>query len=159
PSTLVERVDYFPGNFPVRYGRAIAGAIDVELREGKRDRYHGYLDVNGFDAGAVVEGPLAKGSFVVAARRSYIDPALAVFGRAAFDLVGARGLGFTTAPAYYDYQAIVDQPVGGGKLRLLLYGADDLVKLVFDDPQGADPGIAGTFSTHIFFHKLQLRYL
>jgi hypothetical protein len=32
PTELVERVDYFPGNFSARWGRAIGGAIDLDLR-------------------------------------------------------------------------------------------------------------------------------
>ena len=32
PSELIDHVDYFPGNFSVRWGRAIGGAVDLDLR-------------------------------------------------------------------------------------------------------------------------------
>ena len=48
------------GNFGARYGRATAGTIDVDLREGKRDRWHGAAETNAFDTGLMAEGPVGK---------------------------------------------------------------------------------------------------
>jgi TonB family protein len=149
PGELIDKLDFFSGNFGARYGRASAGIIDVDLREGKRDRWHASAEVNVFDAGAVVEGPIGKGSMILAVRRSYIDALLAA--------VQAPGLQFTDAPVYYDYQGILDYPVAGGKLKVMLLGSDDVMKLVFDRPADADPSLT-QFGTHIYFHKLQLRY-
>lgn len=150
PTQIVDKVDYFAGNFGVRYGRATAGVIDVELREGQRDRWHGAAEVNVFDVGAMAEGPVKKGSLILSARRSYID---AVIGAA---LPADAGLKFTSAPVYWDYQGILDYPVSGGKLRAMVIGSDDTLKLVFDDPAG-DPALTA-FGTHIFFHKALFRY-
>jgi TonB family protein len=149
PTQLVDHVDYFAGNFGVRYGRAIAGAIDLDLRSPKTDRLHGAAETNAFDTGVMIEGPLGKGSFAVAARRSYIDAILPA--------LGIPGLKFTTAPVYYDYQGIFEYPLGGGRLRLLLSGSDDQLKLAFNRPADSDPGLTD-FGTHIYYHKLQLRW-
>jgi TonB family protein len=152
PTRLIDHVDYFPGNFGVRYGRAIAGAIDVELREGRRDHWHGSVELNAFDIGATAEGPTPnkKGSFILAARRSYVDAVLAAA------LPSGSGVQFQSAPVYYDYQAIFDYQVDAGHIKLMFLGSDDQLKLVFDTPQ-ADP-LLTSFGTHIFFHKTQLRY-
>jgi TonB family protein len=150
PSALVDHVDLFAGNFGVRYGRAIAGAIDLDLREPRRDRFHGAIETNIFDTGLLVEGPVGKGGFVLAARRSYIDAILPA-------VVPKDQLSFTTAPVYYDYQAMLDYPLGGGKFRALISGTDDQLKLAFAQPADADPAL-GAFGTHIFYHKLQLRW-
>lgn len=150
PSEMVERIDFLPGNFSVRYGRASAGTIDVELREGKRDRWHGYAETNVFDTGLMAEGPVGKGSIMLAARRSYVDAILAA--------ASVPGLTFVDAPVYYDYQGVLDYPLGGGKLRAELLGSDDVTKLLFAKSAQADPALT-EFGTHIFFHKLQLRYL
>ncbi len=149
PTQLVDHVDYFAGNFGVRYGRAIAGAIDVDLREPKRDRFHAALETNAFDTGGMVEGPVGKGSFALAARRSYIDAVMGLFS--------VPGLQFTTAPVYYDYQGIFDYPLGGGRFRALVSGSDDQLVLSFARPQDTDPAISA-FGTHIWYHKLQIRW-
>jgi hypothetical protein len=149
PTQLVDHVDYFPGNFGVRYGRAIAGAIDVDLREPKRDRIHAALETDLFDTGGMIEGPVGRGSFALAARRSYIDVVLSA--------IRVPGLTFTTAPVYYDYQGIFEYPLGGGRFRALISGADDQLVLSFSRPQDADPAISA-FGTHIWYHKLQLRW-
>jgi outer membrane receptor protein involved in Fe transport len=149
PAQLLDRIDYFPGNFGVRYGRAIAGAVDVDLREPKRDGIHAALETNVFDSGAVVEGPIGQGSFALAARRSYVDAIMGLFH--------VPGLQFTTAPVYYDYQGIFEYPLGGGKFRALISGSDDQLVLSFARPQDADPAISA-FGTHIWYHKLQIRW-
>jgi TonB family protein len=149
PTQLIDHVDYFAGNFGVRYGHAIAGVIDVDLREPKRDRLHAALETNLFDTGGMVEGPVGKGSFALAARRSYIDAILGLFN--------IPGLKFTTAPVYYDYQGIFEYPLGGGRFRALVSGSDDQLILSFAHPQDTDPAISA-FGTHIWYHKLQLRW-
>jgi TonB family protein len=149
PTELISNIDYLPGNFSARFGRATAGVIDVDLREPRRDRWHGSLETSVFDAGFTAEGPVGKGGMVLGARRSIIDALLP-----ALDL---PGLQFTAAPVYYDYQAMLDYPVGGGHLRLLVSGSDDQLKLVFSHPQDQDP-LLSAFGTHIYYHKLQIRW-
>ena len=149
PSELIDHVDYFPGNFSVRWGRAIGGAVDLDLRSPRRDRLHGSAEVNVFDAGAVVEGPLGKGGFFLAVRRSYVDALLAA--------VPVGGLRFESAPVYYDYQAALEYPLGPGRIRALVSGSDDQLKLVFDKPSDSDP-LVSSFGTHIAYHRAQLRW-
>lgn len=149
PTQLIDHVDYFPGNFGVRYGRGIAGAIDVDLREPKRDRIHAALETNVFDTGAMVEGPIGKGSFALAARRSYVDALIGLFN--------IPGLQFTTAPVYYDYQGVFDYPLGGGRFRAMVTGSDDQLVLSFARPADTDPAISA-FGTHIWYHKMQVRW-
>lgn len=149
PTQLIDHVDYFGGNFGVRYGRAIAGAIDVDLREPKRDRFHAAIETNIFDTGVMVEGPVGQGSFALAARRSYVD---AIMG-----FLNVPGLQFTTAPVYYDYQGVFDYPLAGGRFRAMVSGSDDQLVLSFARPQDTDPAISA-FGTHIWYHKLQVRW-
>jgi TonB family protein len=156
PSHLVDSIDFYPGNFSARYGRATAGIIDVDLRPGQRDRLHGWGDTNVFDTGVGVEGPVGKGSFILSGRRSYVDAVLK--GASAIGGLDGAPLRFTTAPVYYDYQAILDYPLGGGQLRLVIFGSDDDLRFLFDQPQEGDPSLRGAFETHIFFHRLQARW-
>jgi len=145
-SDILSHITFIPGNFSVRYGGAMGGIIDVATRKGKR-RWHGYVDMDLWDVGLLLEGPLSKGSFVVTARRSYIDAVLGLLPVKKF------GIGFSSAPVYYDYQAMVDEPVGGGHLKVLALGVDDRLKVLFDEPMDIAPTASGAKAA-IMFHRV-----
>jgi hypothetical protein len=69
---LVERVDFYPGGYPARYGRFAGGILAGETRR-PADEVHGEGNIRLFDAGALVEAPFAdgKGTVLAAGRYSY----------------------------------------------------------------------------------------
>jgi TonB family protein len=146
-SDILKQIMFVPGNFSVRYGRATGGIIDVFTRAGKKDRWHGYVDVDIWDVGLLLEGPVGKGSIALSARRSHIDAVLKVVPK---DRIGAN---FTLAPAYYDYQAMLDYPIWKGKFKLIFFGSDDRLKILLEDPSDFDPS-ARQLSNTIFFHRV-----
>jgi TonB family protein len=151
-SDILAQIDFIPGNFDSRFGNAIGGIINVQPRRGRRDGYHGYVDADLFDAGALVEGPVGKGSFAVSARRSYVDGILlAVIPKDA-------GIDFNVAPRYWDYQGLFDYPVGGGNLSLRVFGSDDQLAVVNPDVNDTDPDDNDGFQTQIAFHRADLVY-
>lgn len=138
---LIDRIDFYPGNFGVRYGRATAGIIDVDLKTDPTPRVHGLVDLNLLDSSAYVEGPLGLGwTGSVAARRSYIDLLLPAF------LSG----GTTAAPVYWDYQAGAHRRVGPGDLSLFAIGSNDTLKVVSRDASRGDIDLG----TSTGFHRL-----
>ncbi|RMH00275.1 MAG: energy transducer TonB, partial [Deltaproteobacteria bacterium] len=151
-SDILSGIDFIPGNFDPRYGDATGGVVNVEPRAGRRDGYHGYIDSDLFDTGALFEGPVGKGSFVLSARRSYIDLLLPLV------IPDDAGLDATIAPRYWDYQALFDYPVDGGNLSVRVFGSDDRTKLVFagenDDPEDD----RNRFETTTLFHRADLVY-
>jgi TonB family protein len=154
-SEILAQIDYIPGNFDSRYGDAIGGIINVQPRAGRRDGYHGFVDVNAFDAGFLAEGPIGKGSFALAGRRSYIDFVLANA------LPDDAGINFTVAPRYWDYQMLFDYPVSGGELSVRAFGSSDRLKLVFngpnDDPE-ATQDARNQVETGQYFSRVDLVY-
>jgi hypothetical protein len=151
-SDILERIDFVPGNFDSRYGDAIGGIIDVQPRAGRRDGYHGYVDSDVFDTGVLVEGPVGKGSFALSGRRSYIDLILP------FVIPDDAGLDLTIAPRYYDYQALLDYPLGGGDFSVRVFGSDDRTKLVASDPNEVEEDDRDRFETKSWFHRFDLVY-
>ncbi len=147
-SYLLDRFDLIPSNFSVRYGRLTGGLVDLQPRAGKTDRIHGEVKVDIYDAHAIVEGPVGKGSFALSVRRSYIDAILAA----------VLPSSFTVAPRYYDYQAMLDYPVAGGKLKIVAFGSDDAATLLLKHAPETDPALRGQFETHLWFHTLFADY-
>jgi len=114
-SDLLSKIEFVPGNFSARYGRAMGGIIDVSVRKGKKDGWHGYLDMDLWDTSLLMEGPVGDGSVAISLRRSYIDSVLRLIPN------------MEIAPVYYDYQAMLDYPIFGGDFKLMVFGSDDRV--------------------------------
>jgi len=150
-SRMLERIDFYPGNFSARFGRHMGGIVDVGVRDTRTDAFHGVADVNLVDASLLVEAPIGeRGGVAVAARRSYID----FF----FENVLPAGTfgSVVAAPVYYDYQAIGTYRASErDRLRLMLYGASDRFEVIFANPSDQDPSIRGNLDFTTQFHRAQ----
>lgn len=165
PTELLDRIDFYPGNFSARYGRVMGGIVDVGMREpdttcrgpyGEPSRekgcFHGLAQIDLIDARLLVQGPLPiKGwSFAIGGRRSWVDAWLKPVLRSA-------GAGVTTAPVYYDYQAIAEtKPSQSSRFSLRLLGSDDRLELLIENPAAQDPGaFGGNLRFGTSFYRLQ----
>lgn len=144
---LLDRVDFYPGNFSVRYGRAIGGAIDGHLRAPRGDRWHGVGDVSLLDASLMIEGPVTDDlAIAVAGRRSYIDALLA--------LQPPEDDTLAAAPVYWDYQLLASyRPGPKDELYFEGFGSSDSFALLFDEPNDELPELRGTLSAETQFHR------
>ena len=72
---LLRDVTFLTGGFPAPYGTRTSGVLQTTLREGSRERVRGSATVGFAGAGAIAEGPISggRGSWVVSARRSFLD--------------------------------------------------------------------------------------
>ncbi len=71
---FIEKIDFFAGSFPARYGDKLSSVMDVAVREGNRESRESKLsfDMGGF--GATFEGPLTqKSSYLFSIKRSFLD--------------------------------------------------------------------------------------
>lgn len=152
-TAFLEAIDFVPGNFSPDYGRAIGGIVDVRVREPSKDLFRGEVDVNLFDAGFALEGPVTKDWSVGGAfRRSYIDAILPAV------IPDDASVSFDVAPRYYDYQLISSLRIDDdNKIRTFFYGSLDRLQFLFRDP-GNDPKVRGTLSTRTMFHSLQAEW-
>lgn len=168
PTELLDRIDFYPGNFSSRFGRQMGGIVDVGLRSpdtrcfgpyGKpteeKGCYHGLAQVDLIDGRVLVQGPLGpiKGwTFAAGARRSWIDAWIK-------PVLEESGAGVTTAPVYWDYQVIAEhKPSANSKVSLRAFGNDDRVEILIKDPLAQDPLIGGNISFGTASHRLQGLY-
>jgi hypothetical protein len=121
PADVIERLHFLPGNAPARYGDLTGGAIVIDPRRLRRDGFHGHAEIDLLAAGALVQGPVGKGAFLVAAQRGYVDAVLQAVEAA--DPTQAYLL-----PRYYDYQGMFEYPTGpGATIGVRLLGAGDRI--------------------------------
>jgi hypothetical protein len=74
-SELIRDVNFLTGGYPAPFINRLSGVLQVAQREGNRDQFSGRATVGFAGAGAILEGPInkGKGSWVVSARRSFLD--------------------------------------------------------------------------------------
>ncbi len=137
PTELIDRVDYFAGGAPARFGRAVGGVVSAETRP-PSERFRAYGQARFFDAGALVESPLAggRGYAMAAGRYSYTAAALSL-------------LSPSVSLDYWDYQTRAGARLNErDEVSVFAFGSHDL------------RGRIGEFDTTYFadFHRVDLRF-
>jgi TonB family protein len=156
PTEMLEKIDFYPGNFSAQYGRAQAGIVDVGLRDPKKDgQYHGLAQADFIDARVMAEGPvplLDGWNFLVGGRRSYVDLWLK-------PVLEKTTAGVSAAPVYYDYQAELEKDLSkNSSIRFTFFGSDDDLALILKTVSTTDPSFGGGISTHTGFWRGQARF-
>jgi len=79
----IRSVEVIKGGFPARYGGRLSSVIDINMKEGDKNKIHGEGGIGIIASRFTLEGPLSKGksSFMVSGRRTYIDALAAPFMR------------------------------------------------------------------------------
>lgn len=92
----IKNVELTKGGFPARYGGRLSSVIDINMKEGNMRRYNVEGSIGLISSRIMVEGPIWKNktSFIVTARRTYIDKLLSPFIQAATRGAGNAGYYF-----------------------------------------------------------------
>jgi TonB family protein len=166
PTEMLDKIDFYPGNFSTYFGRHTGGVIDVGVRDPQvrkdpnahlgaaKAGVHGLIQADLIDARMVAQGPLGDTGwkFAVGGRRSYVD----VWLKPALEQLGS---GVTTAPVYYDYQALLERDWGKKhNLRLFFFGSDDRLDILVKQVSGSNPGLTGSIGLGTAFYRMQARY-
>lgn len=101
----IKDVRLYKGGFPAEYGGRIGSVVDVYNKDGNRRETQGRFSVGLLSSRAMVEGPYSRGSYMVAVRRSTLEPLFA--GLRAADVEGIPN-GFY----FYDVNAKVNLDLG-----------------------------------------------
>ena len=152
---FIDTIDFYAGNPPAQYGRQMGGAIDGRLSRPHDDRVHGSAYADLINAGLFLEYPFqSTGTNVSLAGRFSYTPWLV--GLAATKLQAEPPPGQLPQKVvldFYDYQARVEQRLGGGgRLRLFAFGSSDAVGLKAQD------ALSDTAMQTVLFHRVDLRH-
>ncbi len=162
---LVEDINIFLGGFPVEYGDALGGVIDIKLRNPKNDRTHTYIDISTITSSFLVEGPVGdvdesskdtpRDSYFVAGRRSYID---AILSPSKFNDLGDEDDEdddkVTLVPRFYDFQSLYHHNLEKGYLDTYIFAAGDEIRLDINGSAKADPQFAGALESKIEYQTI-----
>ncbi len=154
PTEMVNKLDFYPGNFSAQYGRAMGGIVDVGLATPKDDRIHAMAQADFIDSRLLAQGPIGDTGwkFAVGARRSNLDLWLS-------PILQATSAGVSVTPVYYDYQAVAERDLGKrSSVRFALFGSDDKLDVFLPTASSSEPDLAGALGTHTGFWRLQALY-
>ena len=72
---LVRSLSFYKGAFPARYGGQLSSVVDVNIKDGNMQQYHGEVSLGMLSSKIHAEGPIWKDrtSFNIGARLSYFD--------------------------------------------------------------------------------------
>ncbi|MCB0738904.1 MAG: TonB-dependent receptor, partial [Bacteroidetes bacterium] len=78
---FIREVEFYSGAFPVNYGPTLSSVMSFQQKNGNKDKFGGQFTLGATDLGLLVEGPMGKrGSYMVSARRSYLQFLFAQIG-------------------------------------------------------------------------------
>jgi hypothetical protein len=90
----VKDVSLIKGGFPARYGGRLSSVIEINMKEGNENEFHGEGTIGLVASKLTLEGPIKKGksSFIVSGRRTYIDILARPLIKAGFRADGGDGV-------------------------------------------------------------------
>ncbi len=95
---LVKSMDIMTGGFSAQYGDRMSSVLNLQYREGSRERVQGQVGISLTNFDALVEGPLGEhGSFIIGARRSFVEY-----------MLKALAIEEGVHPSFYDIQGQVN---------------------------------------------------
>ena len=94
---MMQKVTLVTGGFSAKYGDRMSSVMDIQYREGNRDRFKGLATVSMTNVDALVEGPLTSDiSFILGARKSYVEYAMSFLN-----------VDPDVHPSFYDVQGVL----------------------------------------------------
>ncbi|MEX2656033.1 MAG: TonB-dependent receptor [Balneolales bacterium] len=116
----------YKGAYPAEYGGRLGSVLDVYNKDGNRNQTAGSLSIGLLSSRALVEGPYAGGSYMLAVRRSTLEPLLAVLKNSVDNIPDAF--------YFYDINAKINYDRWqNNRLSIAAYTGTDDVRFPFGD--------------------------
>ncbi|MEE9170387.1 MAG: TonB-dependent receptor [bacterium] len=147
----IKDVRIYKGGYPAEYGGRLGSVIDIYNRDGNRKEFQGRISMGLLASRINVEGPLSRGSWMLAARRSTLEPLLAVLRSNIDDVPNVF--------YFYDLNGKINYDAGSNdQLNFAFYDGSDKVEFPFADDAKFDLEYGNrtlsTNWTHIFSKKV-----
>ncbi|MEX1054569.1 MAG: TonB-dependent receptor, partial [Rhodothermales bacterium] len=128
----IKDVRLYKGGYPAAYGGRLGSVVDIYNRDGNRNEYEAGLTIGLLSSSAIVEGPYSRGSWMLAARRSTLEPLLYLLRTADVD-------GIPDAFHFVDVNAKINFDAGeNDRLSLAAYTGSDELEIDFLEDAQAD---------------------
>ena len=173
-SDAIQSVSLLKGGFPAEYGGRLSSIYSINMKEGAKDRLRVSAGISLLSSKLLVEGPLnfysdetqqennAPGSFMISARRTYIDPVLSLMNKSSSTDINASTFSFY----FYDFNAKANYELSqDDRLFFSAYFGKDVLNFsqenVFDDSSG--PGTVkdinlnldwGNYAYHFRYNRI-----
>jgi hypothetical protein len=123
----LKSIELTKGGFPARYGGRLSSVLEMNMKEGNKEEWHGEGGIGLISSRMTVEGPLKKGksSILLSGRRTYAD-------LIAYPIMKEEKTGYY----FYDFNAKINYDFGrNNKLYLSGYFGKDkfYIKNISDD--------------------------
>lgn len=122
----INSVELMKGGFPARYGGRLSSVLDIRMKEGNTNEFHGEGSIGIISSKLSLEGPIIKGktSFIVSGRRTYLD----ILSRPIISAAARQQGGGSIKTGYYFYDLngkINHKFSDRSRLFLSAYSGDD----------------------------------
>ncbi|MDZ7771910.1 MAG: TonB-dependent receptor [Balneolaceae bacterium] len=147
----VKDVRLYKGGYPARYGGRLGSVLTVFNKDGNRMETEGSVTLGLLSSRLSLEGPLKKGSWMVAARRSTLEPLLAGLRQVEENIPSRFWFLDLNGKINYD-------PDPDNRLSLAFYSGADNLSFPFADDAGirlnyGNQTLSGTW-THLFSDRI-----
>ena len=123
----IKEVNLYKGAYPAPYGRTLGAVLDVSNREGNRKRTSGRGGVSLISGRLLTEGPVGQGSWMLAGRRTYLEPVLSA--------IRSRGMDIPLNYYFYDFNGKVNQRWSDDTFTVSTYWGQDDLRLDLEDDE------------------------
>jgi outer membrane cobalamin receptor len=134
--TLIGGIDLLTGGFPAEYGDRLSGVFDIRSRHPEPGHSRAAIGLSMMNARALIEGADERRSWLISARRGYLDIVLALMGE-----------NEEIDPVYSDVFAKYTQSLSPAhEMQLSLLHSRDDFSLVEDDEDDSQTGYGNTYT-------------
>lgn len=147
----IKDVRLFKGGYPAEYGGRLGSVLSVYNKDGNRNNYQGSVTLGMLASRVAIEGPIKNGSFMLAARRSTLEPL--------FSALRQSNDNIPSLFYFYDFNGKINYDASlNDKFHLAFYSGADKVRFPFADDAEftlnyGNQTVSGNW-THIFSDKV-----